>query len=264
MDSSNDDGYTPQINIRETVKKFFSKKVIDACKTNENFSWKAESFMLVVDDYTMNLMNSFVPYPDLIDSGIIGVERLDLAKKQFPGMHAIYFVSPTIQSVDEMARDFPPVRKITNREDNSIAPKDRLDGPTYSYVHIVFNNHCPPEVFAHLKTKKDLLPFIVNLSKVYLDFRCIDDSFITLDSPGLLRTLYGGLDPTGKKAAIEMISSRVTTFVSTRTAWRHIKIVYNQSPSGPAQAIAKKVQANLERIQGEGRTYGITETNPIV
>jgi len=43
---------------------------------------------------------------DLIEGGIIGIERLDRERKRFSQFHAIYFVEPTKESIDIIFKDF--------------------------------------------------------------------------------------------------------------------------------------------------------------
>jgi hypothetical protein len=56
----------------------------------------------------------------------------------------------------------------------------------------------------------------------------------------------------------------VTTFVSALKAWDKVKIVYTTSKKDPAMVIAARVQANLERMRGEGPTKGVLAAPPLV
>jgi syntaxin-binding protein 1 len=106
-------------------------KVVGGCRKNKNFEFDVKLFMLVVDAKTSKLLNSFVGYPDLVDEGIIGVERLEFLKKPFEKIHAIYFISPTTQAIDFVVRDFNPAE------------------PTYGYCHLVFHNFVPQAILEY-------------------------------------------------------------------------------------------------------------------
>lgn len=43
---------------------------------------------------------------ELIEKGISAFERLDLKRKKFPQMHAIYLISPSAESIKKLLEDF--------------------------------------------------------------------------------------------------------------------------------------------------------------
>jgi len=90
-------------------------------------------------------------------------------------MHAIYFISPSEESVDFIVRDF-------NEEEK-----------TYSHIHIVFNSFISDELKQYILNQKSIIPYIVNLKNIYLDFEVEDNSLITLRKHNLIKTLYTDL-----------------------------------------------------------------------
>ena len=54
---------------------------------------------MILDDKTSSLLDKFVGVIDLIEIGIIGIEKLDRVRKRFKQFHAIYLVEPTDKSI---------------------------------------------------------------------------------------------------------------------------------------------------------------------
>lgn len=49
---------------------------------------------------------------ELIEKGISAFERLDLKRKKFPQMHAIYLISPSPDSIQKLLDDFKSPKEI--------------------------------------------------------------------------------------------------------------------------------------------------------
>lgn len=112
-------------NIKDNVKNFLLDEVFHSCRTNKHFDFEAGMFMMVVDEKSIGVLNTFVQYTDLMEKGVAGIERLELQRKKFPKMHAIYFLSSTSKSIDMLAKDFEDPSK-----------------PQYGFIHLIFYNGC--------------------------------------------------------------------------------------------------------------------------
>lgn len=58
-----------------------------------------KNYILILDDKTSSILDKFIGVIDLIEIGIIGIEKLDKVRKRFKQFHAIYLVEPTTKSV---------------------------------------------------------------------------------------------------------------------------------------------------------------------
>ena len=244
--SQNDD-IKLEINVRDNIRNYIMDKVIESCKKNKNFEFEVKLFILVVDEYTKKLLTEFIGLPDLLDKGILGLEQVEFLRKPFPHIHALYFLRPTKENIDFVARDFP------NEQDR-----------VYGYAHLVFNNFVKEDILEKIKETACLHKFIVNLKYVYLDFAVEDNSLITLRRPKLLKSLYSSNSDVNKAELLDELSEQVSTMVSAISNWEKVKIVYTESSDDPAAIIAKKVKVSLERMKAEGPTRGALEPSPLV
>ncbi len=74
---------------------------------------------------------------DLVEGGIIGLEKLSKKRKKFPNFHAIYFIEPTKESLNYMLDDFLDERPEEKNEQGEIITQK---GPLYDFVHIIFSS----------------------------------------------------------------------------------------------------------------------------
>ena len=161
------------LNIRQNVKNFLKEKLFLSLKNVAGQDREVNLFMMIVDEETSHVLNSFIQYTDLIDCGIAGLERLELTRKRLPNLHAIYFISGTMDSVERIAKEFENESK-----------------PQYGLVHIIFKDHISEEIVEYLMSKENLANRIVNIKEINLSFSCMDESSFTLDMNGVLRDLY--------------------------------------------------------------------------
>ena len=43
---------------------------------------------------------------ELLEKNVTTIEKLNLKRKRFPQMHAIYFISPSTNSIENLLKDF--------------------------------------------------------------------------------------------------------------------------------------------------------------
>ena len=84
---------------------------------------KIQCFILVLDTETAKVISSTIQMIELMNQGVTGVEKLELNRKRFKNVHAIYFISPTQGSIDRLVKDFSDKKK-----------------PQYAAAHVYFSN----------------------------------------------------------------------------------------------------------------------------
>jgi syntaxin-binding protein 1 len=117
--------------------------------------------ILVLDDFTAKVISSFLTMTEVLSQGIFSVDRLDTKRQKFPKYHALYYVSPSAHSCEEIVKDF--------QEDSK---------PTYSRAHVFFSHKITnntleklvsPNTCKRIKTCKE-----VNLSFLTRDRNLFD------------------------------------------------------------------------------------------
>jgi syntaxin-binding protein 1 len=233
-----------QFNIKENVRNFLLDEVFSSCKSSKHYDVESGMFMLVVDEKSIAVLNSFVQYTDLMEKGITGIERLELTRKRFPKMHAIYFISSSKKSIDLMADDF--LQKPT--EDGKKAPHVQ-----YNFIHVIFYNGCSEEMLAYMMSQKHLVPFIINIKAIQLQFMAIDETTFTFNEKGILKTLYTNDLVEEKEQKIQELSIGISTLITSLKDFHNVQVLYSQNSNPVVKTIAERVGARIGKMVEEHR-----------
>jgi syntaxin-binding protein 1 len=80
--------------------------MLTSCYAVEGHSDKFEGFILIVDDYSLNILNQTIKMRETLEKGVYGIEKIQLNRKPFPRLNAVYFIQPTIENLRKIADDF--------------------------------------------------------------------------------------------------------------------------------------------------------------
>ena len=61
---------------------------------------KIQCFILVLDSETVKIISSSIEIVELMEEGVTTLEKLELKRKAFPKIHAIYFITPRLNSIN--------------------------------------------------------------------------------------------------------------------------------------------------------------------
>lgn len=79
------------------------KSLFYSLRTNNVVS----SFLLVLDEKSTKIISSLFKMIELMEFGVTALEKLELPRKKFPKMQAIYMLAPCESSVNLLLKDFP-------------------------------------------------------------------------------------------------------------------------------------------------------------
>jgi syntaxin-binding protein 1 len=68
-----------------------------------------------------------------MELGVIALEKLELGRKPFPKMHAIYFITPSETSIGHLLSDYADKKN-----------------PQYGAVHLIFTNEVPQQTMTKI------------------------------------------------------------------------------------------------------------------
>lgn len=91
------------------------------------------AYLLVVDDNTVKVISAYMKMAELMELGISAIEKLEIGRKPFPKMHAIYFLKPSESSVKFLLDDFSDKKN-----------------PQYGVVHLYFSNSIDQPLMAKI------------------------------------------------------------------------------------------------------------------
>ena len=92
--------------------------------------------ILVVDNYSAKVLSSYLTMSDLLNRGIFTVELINNKRNRFPNYGVIYFISPTLKSINCLIEDFSNLKR-----------------PTYNRAYLFFTHRLPEELMDKLVTE---------------------------------------------------------------------------------------------------------------
>lgn len=152
-------------------------------------------YMLIVDEYTLRIVNSVVDMKELMDLKIVGIEKLELKRKAFPKMHAIYFLEPL--------------------EDKVRLVEEDASAKLYESIHIYFTRAMPEAIMSLLRAMPDVTKRLFSLKELNLDFLVVDDCQFTLNMPSCYNRLYSTPDTKLLNNIAEKLYTLVSVFLPT-------------------------------------------------
>lgn len=185
------------------------------------------NFILVVDSYGLKVLSDTIKMMELINFGITIVERLDLKRKRYSKIEAVYLIHP--KSINLLINDYP--------ED---------DKPQYKSVHILTLSKIVQPLMNKLAEAPNLIKRIKTLKEVNFNFTLHSHNEVKLcsnDSNSFQKSLEGGSGFIG--LAVEELSSILTTL----TSFYVVEIYYQKSTTTPApEKIASGLKERFEQL----------------
>jgi len=214
------------------LKTLVGQKVLDDVikSVHTPGKWK----VLVVDTLAMRVISTCCKMRDIVMEGITIVE--DLAKgRESLSLEAIYFVSPTENSVQAILDDF----------------KDPQN-PRYLAAHIFFTEACPGHLFERIAKSSSLGRRIKNMKEINIAYLPVEMQVFSLDTQDALAHLYSH-NPTvvrdKRPSCVEQIAEQLATLCASLGEYPSIRY---RSASQLSLDIA---QAALNRLNAYKADY---------
>jgi len=220
-------GVSKKYSLRDNVRLRILQDMLAGLK--ENFT-RVSSFIMVVDDMTVRIMSACAKMIELLERGVLSIEKLDLERKPLPKMHAIYFVAPTETSVSYILKDFEKA-------------------PIYGNVHIFFTNRCDNNLVEKISKCKLLIQRILTFKEINLDFLCPEQNVFHFDLPEALPILFGRKDSPQAREMEEKIAYKLSTIIPTLFYYEKFQIIYNKNSSNPvSEKVANILKQRIDRF----------------
>lgn len=218
--------------IKNHLQECFSIKTSCKTKIKTIFFQLRESnpsvpyYLLVLDEHSLRIVSSCLKMMELMETGVTAIEKLELKRKRFPNMHAIYFLTPTSQSIDLLLEDFP------------------FANPQYLKIHLFFTNRVPKDLMKKIADSPDLLNRVKTFKEINQDFICVEDNIFNLDMPDAVGRLFSGPNDLKQENYIDQVAMKLGTAVVSLEKFHEIEILYN-SKNETATKTAKNLQSFL-------------------
>ena len=170
---------------------------------------ESRSVILILDEYTIKLISLYIKMIELLECGVSNIEKLELKRKKFEKMHAIYFIGPKDESVDKILLDFS--------EKNS---------PQYKRFHILFSSQVPSHLLEKLAKNQEIMSRIRSIFEFNQDFMAIESNIFSFELSQALPAIYS------KKASAEKtiseIATKLVTVIANFSSFWSIDILYQK------------------------------------
>ncbi|KAL4602594.1 hypothetical protein ACB092_10G064100 [Castanea dentata] len=184
-------------NFRQSSRERLLHEMLRSSKTGDSKStWK----VLIMDKLTVKVMSYSCKMADITDEGVSLVEDIYRRRQPLPSMDAIYFIQPSRENVIMLLSD--------------MAGK----APLYRKAFVFFSSPISRELVNHIKKDTTILPRIVALKEMNLEYFAIDSQGFITNNERALEELLGDEENTRKGVmCLNVMATRIATvFASLR------------------------------------------------
>ena len=220
--------------------------------------------VLVVDAVTVRVVSGCCGMSDLTGAGVSLVENLDVGREPQRHLEAVYFVSPSLASVEKICADFA-----------GKTPEAR----PYAGAHVFFSSPVPPAHLALVKKCRGLVASLASLAELNLEYECKDSRSFVTNQPDALEHFFAagppGAGPAASSAsstqkhpefarAADVCATRVATLLASLGEFAPLIRYRSVGPDGvpggsPAAAVAQRVYRQMLALAEKQREKNARE-----
>ncbi|XP_041912291.1 syntaxin-binding protein 3 [Alosa sapidissima] len=208
----------PEHGLKWIVWQRIKNSILEDCK--KPGIWK----ILMLDQFTTQLLSSCCKMSDLMCEGITIVEDLFKVREPVPDMKAIYFITPTAKSVEAFIKDFKPK-------------------PKYKAAYVYFTDYCPDDLFSKIKT--DCPRYIRVCKEINISFLPQESQVFTFDNPGAFNSIYSPHSEDRLKT-LETLANQIVTLCATLNENPGVRYKKESSTVQYGKQLAEMVDRKLE------------------
>ncbi|CAD8085369.1 unnamed protein product [Paramecium sonneborni] len=220
-----DQGISNGFSLRKICKQRLKGVFVSLIQTNPNVS----NYFLIVDQKTVKVVSAYMKMAELMELGVSAVEKLELGRKPFPKLHAIYFISPTQESIQRVLDDF----------------KDKKN-PQYGVVHLFLSNEIEQGLMQKIAQCNSLITKIASFKIVNLDFACTSDQVFTIETPEFLTKAYNTSQ--NEQQLLKEASFKLATLLISFNKFYSFEFLYNQAENKLSEQVAKLTATRLQEL----------------
>jgi len=204
------------MSIKEILRKRLLQDMIKSVVPNQ---WK----LVVVDAKSLQILNSVCEIYDILDENVTLVESIERKRQPYTNLEAIYFISPTADSIDRLIADFQ-------------------QRPLYAAANVFFTAALTDKLFQKLK-RNNVSKHIKNLKELFVDFMAFESRVFNFDIPQSFNTFYSPLKTSEITHEVENVARKLVSLLATLG---DKPIIRYYDPNGDRRTIAARVAFQLE------------------
>ena len=187
--------------VEKSLRNLTTNRLIDDLIEN-SLQLAQDSFtLIIVDSYSAKLLSNYLTMTDILNKGIFSVESIYNTRQNFPNYNAIYFISPTENSINLLKKDF-------------------LNHPKYKKILIYFTHKIEENNF-NLLIANNIIKRTILCKELNLSFFIKENNVFDLNFESGLKIFT--LDDINKENLIKSISYRVFSVCTTLKFFPYIQ-----------------------------------------
>ncbi|KAJ2633098.1 syntaxin binding protein 1 [Coemansia sp. RSA 1290] len=188
-------------NFVESKRQEFLNALV-AVRPRERFK------VVVVDRRSLKLLNRTLKLSEILEHDVARIEKIENNRKEDPNIEALYFLTPSKQSIDSLIADFGGP-SAGNRSGPGMPPGGRPKRPKYRAGHVYFTSELPDLLLARVK-KAGISHHIRALKELCIEYDSHGKRiFLTRMINRPLYRLYSPLVTRGFNDELELISKKL-------------------------------------------------------
>jgi len=195
--------------------------------------WK----IMVIDPISIKYISAAMKMNDILEEDVTLVENITRKRQPYPDMEAIYFITPTPESIDYLICDFVP---------------GGGKSPLYRCGHIFFTSSLPDPLMQRISAS-GCGKFIKNLKELYIDFLAPEARLFNLDREIAFFRLFspenGGIHAQNQE--LDRIAKQLLGVCATMGENPFIRFhrpLGSEPNSSKPQRLASMLQNELDRL----------------
>eukprot|EP01006_Ploeotia_vitrea_P029690 TRINITY_DN62184_c0_g1_i1.p1 TRINITY_DN62184_c0_g1~~TRINITY_DN62184_c0_g1_i1.p1 ORF type:complete len:654 (+),score=356.19 TRINITY_DN62184_c0_g1_i1:113-2074(+) len=181
--------------------------------------------VLVVDEYAAKILSSACRMFDILDSGCLALEKLELGRERLD-MPALYFLEPSDDSIDRLIADFAGKK------------------PQYSDVHVFFTSRCDDDLMERIGESK-VADHIVTLKELNADFIAAESRVYHFNRNNAIPAIFF---PPNEQAIITELSATAHKIASLCLTLNEYPYIMYRGQNKACEFLAKFVEDDLNKL----------------
>lgn len=188
---------------------------------------------LIVDTHTLRIVSGACRQYDILERGVTVVEQIEKSRQPLSDLDAVYFVSPTDQSVEMLLKDH------------------KSQSALYRYSHVFFSGPLSEKLFDTLAKEESFVNKCYSLFELNVDYVSFEPRVFHCDHPLTIRFLRGG--NTDMNMMTSIIRRHVDCLVSVSASLREkpvIRYMARSTVSNLSEKIALGFKREIDSLAG--------------
>jgi hypothetical protein len=100
------------VQVFNTLRSYAKHRILnDMIENARRHAQSKDYLIMILDQAALRVFSSCCKFFDVYKVNLYHIERLEVRRKRFPHTDAIYFISPTIESINHLLKDFDESEK---------------------------------------------------------------------------------------------------------------------------------------------------------